>query len=375
MNLTLTAYQPNLKDTRVQRRIVNVLDWCSVHLSTASPEPLHHDRLRAVFGAPGNALTDFLRANLLIQVGTYVVGKQSLSYLLNHRGFDKLQRASQHTVSINAAVSPEVYYPELPTLTFTYKLQSDRYWHPLQNIKREHKPKFWRDYLPFNYDIEACAPTVLFQCARQAGLPAVLLDTLQGFLDDRSGFRCHVSAVTGMSLADSKQLINSLFNGARLSANFRCSAFRRMNYDAPAMRRLQADLQVRSLMRDIKNVWDRLELVERDRQRPTAMEFFEGKAKPFEKKLKAPRQKWGYYFARERQILDAITDELRRDGTKHFTEHDGFRTDREINVARIEAVVLRDTGFKIKLSGETAASSQQAYGFYIFADDREMALQ
>lgn len=67
MNLTLTAYQPNLKDTRVQRRIVNVLDWCSVHLSTASPEPLHHDRLRAVFGAPGNALTDFLRANLLIQ--------------------------------------------------------------------------------------------------------------------------------------------------------------------------------------------------------------------------------------------------------------------------------------------------------------------
>lgn len=371
--LTLTNYRPNLKDARVRRRIADVLGWCAVHLSTTSPEPLHHDKLRAVFGSPGNPLTVYLRSNLLVQVGVYVVGKQPLSYRLNKRGFDKL-RSMTADVGSPESFASHVYYPELSTLTFAYALKSNRYWHPLQNIKREHKAIFWAPYLPFNFDIKACAPTILFQCARKAGLPAILLDSLQSYLDDRSELRGHVAALTGMSLADSKQLINSLFNGARLQATYQCSAFRRLNYDHAAMNRLQTDRRVRSLRRDIKNVWSRLELIERDRQRPCFQEVVGGTAKPFEKKLKTGRQRWAYYFARERQILDAITDELRRGGIKHFTEHDGFRTEREIDVAQVEAVVLNETGFKIKLSEETCikrASSQPAYGFYISADTCE----
>lgn len=57
---------------------------------------------------------------------------------------------------------------ELASGQFKMKLKSDRYWHSLQNIKRERKAEFWsRRGYGFNYDIEACAPTVLQQLARQ----------------------------------------------------------------------------------------------------------------------------------------------------------------------------------------------------------------
>ena len=362
MNLQLTAFEPNLRDKRVRTRLANVLNWAELHLSTTSPEPIHHKKLQTIFGTSSNALSAYLRANLLIQVGTYVPKKQSYSYVLNQSGFDKLRTLSQHMVTTGAVVvaRPENSYPELATLSFTYDLKSDRYWNPLQNIKREKKARFWAPYLPYNYDVVACAPTVLFQCAQAAGLPVVLLSTLRDYLDDRSAFRKHVAALTGLSLNDAKRLINSLFNGARLVKSGFCAAYRLMNHNAAAMGRLQADPQVTRLTRDIKRIWDRLELVERHKQVPSLDDALNGTAKPFQRKLKTSKQKWGYYFAKERQLLDAITEELRRAGIKYFTEHDGFRTDREIDVEQVTAAVKSKTGFEVVLSKEAETENNEA---------------
>lgn len=350
--LTLTAYKPNLKDPRVQKRVAAVLAWVDLHLSPAKPEHIHHDKLRSVFGTPTNDLSAYLRANLLCQVGSYIPGQQSFSYTLNKHGRDKLEQQLHQLMVTTSAPTASDMYPELATLEFTYSLKSDRYWHPLQNIKREKKADLWRNHLPFSYDIEACAPTILFQSAASHGLSDVLLSPLRAYLDDRNEFRRHVATLTGLNLTDSKKLINSLFNGARLAANGYCSAFRLMGYDEAAMARLKADPQVKALLRNIKAVWARLELVEAHKQTPTLTEVLAGTAKPVEKKLKTSAQKWSYYFARERAILDAITDELRQAGIKHFTEHDGFRTNREIDVAGIQQAVKIKTGFDIKLKAE-----------------------
>lgn len=352
MKLQLTAFRPNLNDARVRKRLTNVLDWCSYQLSTTSPEPVHHNKLREIFGTASNPLSAYLRSNLLKPVGGYIVGEQSQCYLLNESGFEKLRVLSQHMVTTSCAPRDKVY-PELKTLTFTYKDQSQRYWHPLQNIKREHKASFWRGYLPFNYDIEACAPTILFQCALKAGIPPILLANLKEYLDDRSAYRDHVAALCNLSKADAKRLINSLFNGARLAANFKyCAAFRLMNGDEVAMKRLREDRKTRRLRANISTVWGRLELVERQNQTPTFEQVLSGTAKPYQKKLKTSSQKWSYYFAKERQILDVIIEALRRAAIKHFTEHDGFRTDREIDADLIEAEVKLKTKFVIKLNRE-----------------------
>ena len=239
---------------------------------------------------------------------------------------------------------------ELAILSFKMNDKSNRLWHPLQNLKRERKTEFWSTYgLPFDYDIEACAPTILFQLALQAGLPEITLATLRDYLDDRSAFRAHVTNITGLTPHDSKRLINSMFNGARLAASAYCTAFRALQYDFAAMTRLQNDRDVTRLIRDIRQVWRRLELVERHKQTPSFAEVLAGTAKPVERRLKTSKQKWGYYFTWERRVLDAITKFLERDGNRYFTEHDGFRTQREVALGNLQDEVHRRTGLRLTI--------------------------
>jgi hypothetical protein len=327
--LELTAYRPNLKDPRVQKRLVNVLAWCDLHLSPTSPEPIHHDEMRAVFGTATNDLTKWLRANLLIQHGVYVPGIKSYGYLLNESGADKLRAMSQQHMVTTSASSQVETYPELATLSFTYSLKSDRYWHRLQNIKRERKADFWRPYLPFNYDIDAAAPTLLLQMALNFGLPAILGRGVQDYLSNKAAYRGHVAELTGCSLNNAKRIINSLFNGAKLGENERWSIFNALKADREAMRRLIADQKIRSLRASIKQVW-------------------RGIGQRFE--VKSSTAKWGVYFRAERRVLEVIRDELVQAGVPHFTEHDGFRAGREIDVEAMQQVVKSKTGFEIKLS-------------------------
>jgi hypothetical protein len=97
----------------------------------------------------------------------------------------------------------------------------------------------------------------------------VLTETLRGYLDDRQGLRAHVAALTGRAPREAKQLINSLFNGARLGKNARWSAFQLLGYDDAAMDRLTSDPQVRRLTTEIARVWRRIEGARRLARPPT----------------------------------------------------------------------------------------------------------
>ncbi|MEB0056720.1 hypothetical protein [Variovorax sp. LG9.2] len=349
MRLTLTTYEPNFNDPRVRRRVTAVLDWCSHHLSEKRAIPVHHDVLHRVFGNATNQLTKFLRANLLVLTGSYQPGKSSYSYLRKQIGFDKLLHSTQHMVATSAIDSE----PELRTLKFEYSLKSDRYFHRLQQLPSGEKKAFWADYLPFDYDIEACAPTVLFQLARRAGLCASLLLCLQSYLHDKAILRKHVMELTGLSMKESKRLINSLFNGARLARSRYCAIFRMLRCDRAAMESLQSCAEIRRLRWEIALVWNRLEQIEQDKESPTTEGLSSSSAPPCKRRFKTGSQKWCFYFSQERKILDAIVDELSRAGVRHFTEHDGFRTDRPVDARMVEGAVFKRTGFSIKLKSES----------------------
>lgn len=127
-----------------------------------------------------------------------------------------------------------------------------------------------------------------------------------------------------------KRLLNSFFNGARLSRNFHCSAYRVLGNDDTAMLALMQDQRITDLRNAIKRTWKHIERVSQV-----------GKM--------ASKDRWGVYFKMERQMLDAITEHLRQTGNAHFTEHDGFRTAQPIDVAAVEAAVLAKTGVKIEI--------------------------
>jgi hypothetical protein len=340
--------RPNFGDKRVRARVEKALAWVSDELSERYARPLPKQTLEQIFGPVGNRVGDYLRANLLVREDKYIPGKQFFKYRLKQGGCEKVAGyAAASNCSIVNTSDPmlmaerraEKHSGELETLTFTYKDKSRRLWHPLQTIKKSTKPVFWAKHgLPFDYDIEACAPTLLLQTARKAGMLALLQGPIQDYLDGRDKYRRKVMELTGLPHDDSKNLVTSLFNGARLTANSYSAAFRHMTDSgmspgqaASAMKRLQEDKDIRALRRSICTAWRRLRL-------------------KLKREFRTGQQKWQLYFILERKVLDAIKAELERQGRKYFTEHDGFRTDASVDVAALINHVNAATGYEVRIN-------------------------
>jgi hypothetical protein len=309
----------------------------------------HVPGLNDIFGPTGHALGDYLRATLLIPASrSYTPGEKSMSYRISRTGYDVLSTAYGDTSSsLDRLVARHA--EELSTKVFEYRDASERLWHPLQNLPRAEKPKFWAAHgLPYDYDIVACAPTILFNLAKQAELPKVLLEPLQSYLDDRSGFRQHVAALTGLDYEDAKRLVNSLFNGAKLGANPFWASFKLLEYDHEAMERLKQDTQVKRLRRGIASVWKTIEGQKRADTRLTLDELVTGYERP-EWKLKKSTDKWAVYFKYERAVLDSISSYLHGRQINFFSEHDGFRTSHEVDITDLEKHVFEQTGIDLKI--------------------------
>lgn len=331
--LNLTSYEPNFNNKRVVDRVALVLAWCNMNLSSTSTNQIHNSKLTKVFGTQTNALSKYLRANLLQQSGLYTVGKISMSYTLNQEGFDKLSakiHGSGNHIQNDRACAEDLY-PELITLNFQYTDKSYRLWNPLQNMKSSKKQEFWAGYLPFNYDVDACAPTILLQLAQKHGLVPLLAGPIQSYLDNKDAFREHVAKIANIEVKVAKRLINSLFNGARLSCNYFCSAFSLVDFNKDAMRALQNDEQVTSLRSSIKRMWERIGTVAN---------------------CKTSKDKWNVYFKLERKVLDAVKFFLDEKKMSYFTEHDGFRSAEEINTKELSDFVFSRTSIRVNFSAE-----------------------
>ncbi len=340
--------RPNFRDKRVRARVEKVLEWSSDELSEKYARPLPKQTLVNDFGPVGNRVGDYLRAQLLEREDKYIPGKQFYKYRLKKGGSDKvINHAKASNCSIVNTSDPVLvadrralkHSDELAALKFTYRDKSKRLWHDLQNIRKSAKQAFWAKHgLPYDYDIEACAPTLLLQTANKAGMLQLLQGPIQDYLDDREKYRRKVMELTGLPYDDSKNLVTSLFNGARLTANSYSAAFRHMTdfglsfVEATiAMKRLQVDRDIRTLRSAVRIAWRIL-------QRKLKMDFRTG------------RDKWHLYFILERRVLDAIKVELERQNRKYFTEHDGFRTDAAIDVTAMINQVKAATGYEIKIS-------------------------
>ncbi len=365
-------YHPNFQNLHVQKRLTKVLDWaaplCVGSRGVDDPVPLSARILNEVFGPKGNDLGDYLRGRLLRVVDASYSNRKSKPFSKRYR---LMPEAFNELVSMQSIGAPapatayvdtsralerlvQTHAAELQGLVFQYKDASSRLWHPLQNLRRGQKQPFWERFgLPFDYDIQACAPTILFEMARQTGRPMVLLENLKSYLDDRSDFRTHVATLAGLDGHAAKRLINSLFNGARLGKNTQFSAYQLVDFDETRMDALKNDRRVARLVTEIRGVWRSIVSSRAQAMRPSLTDFLEAgrEGRKIEEtwKLRTSRAKWGVYFAEERRVLDAITVFLAARHIRVFTEHDGFRTDIEVDLTALEAHVQAVTGYSLKI--------------------------
>jgi len=370
----IMTYIPNFNDPRVLQRTKHAYGFSLAVLSDTEARGWAKVVFDKYFGPQSNQLSKYLRSMLLTCADTHYskdTGKTK-TYTLNRVGTDYLRDILQRN-PVTAVASIEEYTPpirtkqqekanyifdsvvvnewcrrefdkELTELTFEYKDKSDRLWHPLQNVKREHKKQLLNEAgLKYHYDIESCAPTLILQLAQHNGMD-LWLHALQNYLSDKTAYRNHISSIAEIDTKTSKVLINALFCGARLGTNDQFALSHLLNHDAARIQVLKQDEFIRDIKADIKSCWNAIT--------PTMSRRSVISKKTGKIRLKAisSREKWAVYFRLERSVLDVVHQYLISTGNRHFLEHDGWSTEREIDQAELLNFIREHTGFNIKLS-------------------------
>lgn len=375
-------YNPNFNDPRVHARVYQALGFAVGTMSTTKPHAWSTRYIDKYFGSQSNEISAYLREVLLITHNNHwsIENHKCKEYLLNSVGVDYLrarlqkettdsfqeytiahsERAEKNNLSTlypivvdlrNAAFDRQAvmnwarreFGPELQSLKFTYKDQSSRLWHPIQNLKTEYKEELFREQgLNFQYDIECCAPTLILQNAQLHGMDEYLI-TLNEYLRDRTRIRNELAQAADVPVKIIKVMINALFCGARLGNNRDFALSELLGHDTARITLLQQSEVVVNLKSDIKKCWDAI-APGMTRVSVTNAETNKTRLKPITSK-----QKWVRYFDLERTALDAVRTYLTQTNNNHFLEHDGWATQNEVNLTELQEHVLKTTGYKIKI--------------------------
>ncbi len=370
------TYTPNFADPRIKRRIRLALGWSRGVLSNTEQRAWSTRYIDKFFGVQSNPLSKYLRSVLLITTNNNWSKDLGIckKYILNQKGYDFLRdcllgqttKTWQEYFRDNDDLITIITYPivlqvtnnefdkhlikelvereygvELKNLNFNYKDQSQRLWHPLQNIKREFKKEIFKEHkLNYNYDIASCAPRLLLQHAEHLGLDLYLF-AIKEYIANKQQQRQRLSTLLELPVKDIKIIINALFCGARLGVHNDFAVSELVKHDPARMYLLKEDLFIKQLRKDIKEIWSVIE---------TSMPKITTNKSGKERKVAlSSKRKWQKYFELERSVLNEINEYLFRTNNACFLEHDGFVSNKPIDQKELIDFVRTNTGFVIEL--------------------------
>jgi hypothetical protein len=361
-SLTLSRYKPNFNDPRVRTRVEAVLAFCKPMLLQRKAKPISSANLTKAFGNQKTPLAERLRHKLLQQESSYVPGKQSISYSLKRDGYTELAAAIGQPVPVDIDVARELYggiasgaaVPE-----YTEPTIGARRYTPVQNLSRALRADLFKGW--FDYDIEAAAPTLIYQraCGVYRGLyperTQVPYPSIAKLVEDRTSVRRHVADVTGLDLSAAKSIVVALFFGAKLVPHEKQAIYRLVGMDWSIMDRLKADPFLQAFRREVAGMWLMVLMDENARNGRVAFNGGPVVRKPATKS----KQRMAVYLRLERQVIDVIEGDLRKAGVPLVLIHDGFMARTKIDVQAMEQAVKEQTGYSIRLAESIVGIQQE----------------
>ena len=378
---THMTYQPNFNDPRIIRRVRNAIGFTKAMTSAKKPRPLGTLFIDKHFGMQNNPLSKYLRNKLLICTNNKYNKDTGIckQYLHSSNGLLFLVEAISSRVPVSSLVpvplndssrvinipikggathtgrisviqveeyalqwAKEQHKDQLETLEFQYEEKSNRQWNSIQCIRNEtRKPLLSQHGLNHQYDISTCAPTLLYQHSFQVPeATGECLETLEHYLEHKSQVRKNISVEADMTIEQTKETITSLFAGAVLTTYPDSSVMRRLDKDIAKVKFLQANPYLTSLRADIRTMWETI----KTSVPPTYMIDKNGKQRkrPFN-----ARAKWNIYFQLERTVMNSCYEYLRSKDNKYFNEHDGFTSQKEVDIDELRLFILSNTGFNL----------------------------
>lgn len=338
-------YTPNFNDRRVQVRAKRALGFVLGVMSSTKPHEWSTRYIDQFLGQQQHPLGGYLRDLLLTttserwnkdtgQCKSYCLNESGVKYLSEALGLplrddDKLTHTHNTLLYNKSDIVSDwcatEYQQELENKDFNYTLKSDRYWHPLQNIRSHiRRDVLGHSGLAYQYDIECCAPTLIMYHAHHLGMSEYLF-ALQSYLTRKDQIRAMLSRDLEISPEVTKRIINALFCGARISSNHDSSIYQYLDYDYSRLLCLKQHHYIIQLRKDIKCCWDYIEEAYEKR-------YSIDKHGRLRRVRMNSKRKWGVYFSLERGVVEVVSKYLKEENIKFFLEHDGWTTDRLIDL-------------------------------------------
>ena len=269
---------------------------------------------------------------------------------------------------------------QLITGTFFYNKSkvAKRLTNELQNIPNHNNTKstvFKAAGFQFDYDIETAAPAIIYQSHILFGGPAFLVSAIKDYIDNKNHLRSKLfnllaeptdtPSIIEKKKNNTKRIINSLFNGARVGHNSRWATYKlvaeAIQHDRNRQAKLtsfidflQTDKEIALLRSHIKHAWNtirnKLYLLKYGiNSEPFPCVFnhfiklitFTG----LTKNLRSSKHKWAYYHLAETMIMNHI---ISITGNKNvFIEHDGLKTKFELDIDSIKLSIKQNLSFDL----------------------------
>ena len=335
-------YTPNLSDARIQKRAKKAYAFC---IAVASRNPAGNTMSVEVmsqhFGNVGRGLGKWLKETLLICTDDYFNKNRKIAkkYRLNERGASYIrdsliveQNASKEVLEsfddqlIYEHIADN-YGDDLLHLQFRYRESTYRLWHGLQHMPRRIKPIiFDQAGLSYHYDIDNCAPTIVQQYAQQHGFDKQT-PGIDQYINNKRLMRQHIADLIDVDIKLAKKIIQAITNGAKISSDPRRDIFKILECNIDKLDLLKQDEWLTQYKKDFENCWKAIHPNNTD-------------------------TKWHTYFRLEREVLNTIIKYLKDNTIKHFLEHDGFYTDKPIDIPHVEELIRLNNNFILSLSGE-----------------------
>ncbi len=329
-------YTPNFNDPRVRARARKALAYACGNLDKDEAISRSQTALDKRFGHHG-PLTEYLRSMLLICVDHHYSDAAGIAkkYVLNVLGANTLCKdlypdetdIVKKTFEVTTDEIIAEYQTEFLTGEFKYTEKSDRYWHDIQFKRKVVKHSiFAKQGYNHEYDIRAAAQTLLYQHALTHGLtpqPAI-----QSYIDNRAVIRDMLAHELNTTPELVKKTINALTSGAKVGVNDRFKLFNEIDCNVDLMNAIMTNKYLCDLRASLSEMWRVLPITDRRKCREKSM----------------------LYFSLEKSVINEVKRYLKSIGNKHFTEHDGWVCQYEIDEYQLLRHVLERTGYSISVS-------------------------
>lgn len=335
------TYQPNFNRKNTHERCVTALQWVGKYI-TSKPNWLSKREIDKKLGRSNDDLGKWLRNQLLICTDHHysMNNGKCKKYIRNEQGFEELKRfLGQKTVQ--PLITP-AEHQQLVTGNFVYDKKANRSMHPLQNMKSSDRRIFFAEYgYIYDYDIRCAAPTLLSQYARKQGMtePTPCLDL---YIADRTSVRMDISKDTGLTTDQVKFVINAILQGAKISHYTDSAIFKELGRSHHFIDKLKQNQFISDLREEIKIMWSYI-------KQTITPEYITDKNGKMRRKPLSGRDKSEIYRQIEEEVMREVMRYMKKTNCqiRSFSEHDGWRSDKMIDIDELRSYVKSNTGYLI----------------------------